>query len=115
MTFVRKDANRKGWKPGKTGADNKKLQIYTTSDQKKLMYITLEDVVNIDQEASLMLNTQVKDMCLKLWWLNNNYGCWRHFFKAHISWAKAKSKLLKPLGSVTDPETGKPLKVYTKE
>lgn len=115
MTFVRKESARRGWKPGKTGADSKKLQIYTTSDQKKLMYITLEDVVNIDQEASLMLNTQVKDMCLKLWWLNNNYGCWRHFFKAHISWAKAKSQMIKA-GNIKYPQfDGTPSEVYTKE
>ena len=84
MTFVRKDKNRKGWKPGKTGARRAIMQINATSDQKKVMYISLEDVVNIDQEASLMLNQQVKDMCLKLWWLNNNQGCWKHFFGPHV-------------------------------
>lgn len=82
MTFVRKEISKRGWKP-KTGA-GRTMQINATSDQKKVMYITLEDVVNIDQEASLMLNEQVKDMCLKLWWLKNNYGCWKHFFGNHV-------------------------------
>lgn len=114
MTFIRRDTTRKGWKPNKNGA-GRVMQINSTSDQKKVMYIELEDVANIQEDASLMLSDKVKDACLKLWWLQNYYGCWLHFFKARITWAQAKDKIVKSLGTVTDPATGKPIKMYAKE
>lgn len=114
MTFIRRDTTRKGWKPNKNGA-GRVMQINSTSDQKKVMYVTLEDAIDIEEGASLILNEQVKDMCLKLWWLQNNYGCWKHFFRARITWAQAKEDMRKA-GKIKYPQfNGTTTQVYLKK
>lgn len=85
MAFNRKEFGRnKGWKHS-IAASKRNVAIQSTTDDRTVTYVELENILDINKDADLLVSDELKEHCWRLWWLKNYWGCWKHFFEPHIT------------------------------